>query len=361
MNNRIPDAMNRTPRKGAEKQTLYGVNQTIANALSLVLARPLLMVVPLVLDLLLWLAWQVSPKPLTNWLSQIMIDNGGEDGPAAAREILSLGERARVNDLLAAMTPSLFGGIPKDSILTIILALLAPGLTRGIDRSHMYRDWDSGLLSLLTPPNGFGVFTLAIMLLGMSTIIAVAFRVPQARAIREEAMSIRAVLKDMVECWWKLAVLIAIVIVVGTIVFLPIFLMIGILYLLGINLVALLVLGLFVFGGMVAVYTFFAIDAIVLNRSGPVQGLSLSFAVVRENFGPTCRFVVVSLLIATGVLRVWDVLIENPPGLVIALLANAFLGTGLSIASMMFFRDRLLLLDPNLVKRSNSFGRRLFR
>ena len=361
MNNRFPNAMKRAPRQDAEKQTLNGATQTIAKALSFVLARPLLMIVPLVLDLMLWLAWQVSPQPLTTWLSQIVIDNGGEDGPAAAREILALGERSRVNDLLAAMTPSLFSGIPKDSILAIALSLFAPGLTRGIDRTQMYGSWDTGLLSLLTPPNGFAVFTLAIMLLGMSTIVAVGFRVPLARAIREESMSAGAVVRDMVQCWWKLAVLIAIVIALGTVVFLPLFLMIGILYLLGINLVALLVLGLFVFGGMIAVYTFFAIDAIVLNRSGPLQGLSLSFAVVRENFGPTCRFVVVSLLIATGVLRVWDVLIENPPGIAIALLANAFLGTGLAVASMMFFRDRLLLLDPNVVRRSNSIGSRWFR
>jgi hypothetical protein len=353
--------MKRTPSQDARRQALAGVNQTIANALSLLLVRPMLMVVPIVLDLLLWLAWQISPKPITNWLSQLMIDNGGNDGPAAAKEILAIGERARVNDFLATMTPSLFGGIPKDSILAVLLAVVAPGLSGGVDRSHMYRNWDQGLLTMWTPPNGFSVFTLALILIGFSTIFAVVFRVPQARAIREEAMTVRGLLKDMLDCWWKLAILIAILIVVGLVVVLPVFLVFGILYLVGINLVALLVLGLFVFGGMIAMYTFFTIDAIVLNRAGPLQALSLSFAVVRENFGPTCRFVLVSLLIGTGVLRVWDVLIENPPGIAIALVGNAFLGTGLSLASMLFFQDRLRLLDPKVIRRSRTIGRRWFR
>jgi hypothetical protein len=319
------------------------------------------MIVPLLLDVLLWLGWQFSPKPLTTWLSDLMIENGGSDGPAAAREILSIGERARINDLLAAMTPSIFSGIPKDSFLTLMLALFAPNLTGGVDRQSMYGNWDDGLLSMLTPQNGLGVFSLAVLFLIGSTIFAVMFRVPQARAIREEPASLRGLVTDMVECWWKLAVLILLLLVAGTVIVLPLFMVIGILYLLGINLMALVVLGMIVFGGMVAIYTFFTIDAVVLNRAGPIQAISLSFAVVRENFGPCFRFVFTSLLIGTGILQVWDVLVENPPGIFIALLGNAFLGTGLSIASMLFFNDRLRLLDPNTIRRAASVGSRWFR
>jgi hypothetical protein len=58
---------------------------------------------------------------------------------------------------------------------------------------------------------------------------------------------------------------------------------------------------------------------------------------------------------------VWDVLIENPPGIVIALVANAFLGTGLSIASMMFFQERFRQLDPNAARKAQTPGRRWFR
>jgi hypothetical protein len=353
--------MNRTSRKGTDSKTLSGVNQTIADALSLLLARPLLMVLPLLIDLMLWLGWQISPKPFTNWLSREMLQNGGDDGPTVAREVLSFGERARVNDLIAAGLPSVFGGIPKDSIFSLLLSIFAPGLTRGVDRAHMYGDWGSGLLAILTPPNGFGVFFLAVILLSFSTVLAVVFRVPQARILREEPMSFGAVLRDMLECWWRLALMIAMVFAVGLVVLLPILLVLGVLYLLGINLVALLVLGLFVFGGLAAMYTFFAVDAIVLNRAGPLQSISLSFTVVRANFGPTFRFAVVSLLIATGILRVWDVLIENPPGIAIALLANAFLGTGLSLASMLFFQDRFRSLDPNVARKALSVGPGWFR
>jgi len=356
-----PDAVNRPPQRDSRRQSLHGVNQTIANALSMLLARPLLMLLPLVLDICLWLGWQFSPEPFTTWLGKVMIDNGGSDGPAAAREIFEIGERARVNDLLATLTPSIFGGVPKDSFLTILLALFAPNLIGGIDRRHMVNDWDEGLFAMLIPENGLGVFALALFFLAGSTVLAVAFRVPQARAIREEPVSLRGVVIDMLECWWKLLVLIALLLVVGAAIILPLFIIVGILYLLGINLMALVVLGLLVFGGMVAMYTYFTIDAVVLNRAGPLQAISLSYAVVRENFGPCSRFIFTSMLIFTGVLQVWDVLVENPPGVFIALVGNAFLGTGLSIASMLFFNDRLRLLDPNTVLRAASVSRRWFR
>ncbi|MEJ7838764.1 MAG: hypothetical protein WKF81_08105 [Thermomicrobiales bacterium] len=348
-------------RKDASKDVLNGVVQTIANGLSLVLARPLLMIVPLIMDLVLWLAWQISPKPFTNWLSREMESNGGSDGPAVAEEVLAFGERARVNDLAAAMVPSVFSGLPKDSIISLLLTIFTPGLARGVDRGNVFDDWENGLLSTLTPQNGFGVFFLSIVLLAVSTFFAVLFKVPQARIIREEPMTPSALTRDIFATWWRLALLLALIVSIFLVVIFPILLILGVLYLLGINLVAILVLGLFVFGGMAAMYTFFAMDAIVLNRFGPVQSLSVSFAVVRGNFGPTFRFAVVSLLIATGVIRVWDVLIENPPGIAIALVANAFLGTGLSIASLMFFQDRFRRLDPVVAGKAASFGPRWFR
>lgn len=361
MNQPAPQRSNRSSRKDAGKEALNGVVPTIANALSLVLVRPWLMVLPLTIDLVLWLAWQISPKPFTNWLSREMINSGGSDGPAVADEVLSFGERARVNDLAAAMVPSVFSGIPKDSIISLLLTVFTPGLTRGVDRAHIFDDWESGLLTTLTPQNGFGVVFLAVVLLGFSTVFAVLFRVPQARMIREESMNPSAVVRDILQTWWRLALLLILVTAIFIVIVLPIVVILGVLYLLGINLIALLVLGLFVVGGMAAMYSFFAMDAMVLNRAGPLQSLSVSFAVVRANLGPTFRFAVVSLLIGTGVIRVWDVLIENPPGIALALVANAFLGTGLSVASMMFFQDRFRRLDPVAVRKAESIGSRWFR
>lgn len=361
MNNRQPNAMHPASGKEAGKQVLHGVNETIANALSTVLARPGLMLVPLALDLVLWLGWQFSAVPLTNWLGREMERNGGNDGPTVAEEVLEFGERARVNDLLAAGIPSVFGGLPKDSILNLLVATFAPALTRGVDRANMYREWEDGLLSTITAANGFGVFTLGVLFLFASTVFAVLFRVPQARLLRGEALQGLPIVQDLIQSWWRLLLLVALLFGIGIVVLLPVTLVLAVLYLAGINLVALLILGLFGLGGLVALYTFFAIDAIVLNRAGPLQAISLSMAVVRENLGMSFRFVVVSVLIGTGILRVWDVLIENPPGIVIALLANAFLGTGLSLASMQFYQERYRRLDPNVARRALSAGRRWFR
>jgi hypothetical protein len=340
---------------------LPGVNQTIADAMSTVLARPLLMAVPLLLDLVLWLGWQFSARPLSSWLAREVDNAGGPDSSLVRDEVLAFGERARVNDLLAAGVPSIFGGLPRDSVVSLLISLFAPMVTRGVDRGKMFDSWGDGLLTTFTPANGFGVVGLGMLFLIVATVIAVVFRVPQARLLRGEPLAGHQLASDLAEAWWRLVLLIGLMIGGGAAVLLPVSFGLAVLYLAGINLVALLVIALLLFGGMIAIYTFFAIDAIVLNRAGPLQAISLSMVVVRNNFAMTFRFVAVTVLIGTGVLHVWDTLIGNPPGIAIALLGNAFLGTVLSLASMQFYQDRYRQLDPNLIRKALTGGLRFIR
>jgi hypothetical protein len=89
---------------------------------------------------------------------------------------------------------------------------------------------------------------------------------------------------------------------------------------------------------------YFAPDSLLVDLSGPVQALRASSAVVRRNLGSSLVFVMVSTFISIGLADVWDRVATNAPGLAIAVVANAFVGCVLWIASLLFFSERSQLL-----------------
>ncbi len=335
-----------TRTRKAEPDDVSGVLETLAAGFSLVIARPYLFVLPLVVDLWTWLGVQVRPVSLIEPLQDLMNDQGGGNGPAAAEELGRVGENLRVNDAIASFTPSVFSGLSNETLLGSMLGLLAPALTGGVDRTTMYDDWGDGLGSSITPDAWFGVVGLGLLFFVGATLLVVLFKVPIANAVRGVGFAPQPFLRDVVFGWIRVLGLVGIVLVGIVILGLPAIIVAQVLALAGINLIAVLTLALFVFGSIGALYTFFVLDAMFIYRVGPIRAAKMSYAVARLNFPQCWRFAAASLLIATGLLHVWGVIVENPPGIVIALVVNAVLGTGLSIASMMFFHDRARLPRP---------------
>jgi hypothetical protein len=101
--------------------------------------------------------------------------------------------------------------------------------------------------------------------------------------------------------------------------------------------------GVLVFLAMYVLF-YFAPDSLLVDLSGPVQALRASSAVVRRNLSVTLLFVIVSVFISIGLADVWDRVATNAPGLAIAVIANAFVGCVLWIASLLFFSERSKLL-----------------
>ena len=328
-----------------EAPIVSGVVETIAAGMSLAFWRPRLLVIPVVIDLFLWLGLQVSANPLTAPLGRLMEREGGENGELAAEQLAEFGARAHVNDLVAWLIPSLFAGVPSDTMLTALLSFLVPPLMDGVDREGMYDQWGDGLLNLWQPDNWFVVVSVGLAFLLLGSVVLVLFRVPLAFSVRGGRASARRLAGDLAMTWLRVVGLISLVGLVAAIAVGPLVVLAAVLLLLGLDVSSLLALILICVGGLVAIYTVFTVDAIVLSRVGPLHGLRQSFQVVRANFGPTVRFAISSLLIGTGSFQLWEALVANPPGIVLSLIGNAFIGTGLILASMMFFYDRFRLLQ----------------
>jgi hypothetical protein len=97
---------------------------------------------------------------------------------------------------------------------------------------------------------------------------------------------------------------------------------------------------------MVMVYTYFAAAAVVIDGAGPVQALLQSARLVRQHFLATLGLLLVGEVIITGLNIVWGWLAGNPFGLLLAMLGSAYVGSGLVAARLVFYRDRIAHLQP---------------
>lgn len=323
-----------------------GVLETMAAGFSLVLAKPWLLLVPLVVDLITWLGVQISAQPLVDSMQRLLVEQGGSNGPEAAEEIARIGDNMRVNDVMGSLIPSIFSGLPNDSVLATLLGVLVPNITRGVDRSNLYTNWERGLWGELVPGSDAAVLGWALGFFVIATMLLAIFKAPIAQAVRGGETSIRTLLHDIGMGWVRIVALGLIVLGGMLLMLVPLILAALAVAVLGLNLIAILSLAIFVFGSIGALYLYFLLDAMFIYRVGPIRAARMSYSVAKLNFAQAWRFAATSILITAGLIHVWDLLIENPPGIIVSLLFNAAIGAGISAASMMFFHDRARLPRP---------------
>jgi len=102
---------------------------------------------------------------------------------------------------------------------------------------------------------------------------------------------------------------------------------------------AFVVLGVF----LVEIYLFFAVDAICVSNVGPLVAVQRSVGVVRRHLWPTVSLMVLTWLVLAGMGRVWDLAataLRPPFGVLLGILGNAYIGSGLIAAGMIFYNER---------------------
>jgi hypothetical protein len=88
----------------------------------------------------------------------------------------------------------------------------------------------------------------------------------------------------------------------------------------------------------------FVPQAVTLAEEKPLRALWSSLTLVRRHFWSALGLVLLSTVIGQGLGLVWVRLMNVPAGTAIAILANAFVGTGLAAAMFVFYRERAMKL-----------------
>lgn len=285
-------------------------------AFNTVIKKIWLLVIPVALDLFLWLGPKVSVAPLVNDFVAI-IQQGLTSASATAQTSSA--------DLVSSLLPELQATLAS----TNLLALLAWGRVGVPSISGLLPITPQNRLVLLinTPLQMVGV-ELAILALGLFLACILIGLISQA--VRGEGLNLHQVLRRAPTHWLYLVLL-----------YVPLNILLFMALGLGLLLGPLMFL---LLGGIlwISLYLFFVPQAVILSEASPLEALRDSFIIVRLNFWSSLGLVLLVYLISGGFGLIWSRLTFNPIGIIGSILANAFVGTGLLAATCFFYRDRMV-------------------
>lgn len=330
------------PERRTAPGTTAGVFDTIADGMTLVLQRPWLMLAPIAIDLIVWLLFKVRITPITENAAEFLETSNVADADIAAEGLRQIGDLVYVSDFLGAFLPSLFTGMPLDTLLNQLMSFISPASGSGIARDAIFEPWRNGLIGPLTPDSDNPVALVGLLSLLGSTVAFALYRVPLARVIRGDRSS--SLVRELTGSWLRFVAYLGVVMLVAAASLVPL-VALGVLFaIMGFNLTFVFAMALLIFGSMIGIYTYFVVDAILLHRFGPLKAFRLSYDVGRAYFGQIARFALTSLLLMLGSMALWNEAAGSAPGVVLALVGNAFLGTTLAASSMLFYTDRFRVI-----------------
>ncbi len=311
-----------------EEQKLLGIIEVLGGGFGLVVRRPWVLLIPIALDLFVWLGPQINAKPLFDQISATMRAAAPVDAPAETLQtyetfqsgLQALGDGANVFGALSVgLIPTVFSIYPPTPSWTRQVWLVVPN--------------EPSLVLVLLPLGCVGLFLASVYL---ETL---------ARALRGDPAGVATFVPRVLRAYVTLL----------TFVFFAVMMLIGLVLAVafGVALVSDLSSGLassILFGGMLVmlwatVYLAFAIPSIFVSGARAAQAVFNSIRIFRHNFWHAIGFIFLAYIIQMGFAVIWQQLEETTWGIVFDVVANAFLGSGLIAAGMLFYHDRITWLQ----------------
>lgn len=311
-----------------------GVIDTLSAGYNLVNQRLWLILVPVFLDLLLWLGPHLSVAPFIMDVISLAPPPAGEMSLEYAESLeqvrqamLQMAQEFNLLGLLAAG----FLGMPS------LIGVASLGASFGSKTVFLLYDW-------------WAIFLLAIVLAIASIWLGAIYLVPIAQAVREGSKGERGerplLLTMARQYWitgWRLSLYVALLLAIMVSFGVPFSLVIGIIMAFSPDLAAFFVGLLWIAALWVAFYLFFTIQSITVGQTGVLRSFWNSLNVVRWNLGSALGLVLLVNLVQRGMPIVWRWLAREPWGVPLGIVGNAYIGTGLMAATMIFYRDRFAL------------------
>jgi len=312
-----------------------GLIETIQAGFNTVNRNLWLLLLPLALDVALWLGPQLTAGGLAeSWLRQVAAPPGTnqevvrtvEDNRRAALEsIRGGGGLAQYNVLSLLAVPVLGFGVPSFRALEG-----APGM---------------GPTLALASGSALGATAVASLVLGIS--LAALFYGLMGQAVREGRVAPQTFAGEFravfFSTWGVFALFMVVLIGLG----LP---LAGLLVITGsVSIVVANMLGSVAVGMLIwaLVYLFFTTDAVYVSRVPPFAAVQRSVVVVRTNFWPTLGFIGLLTIISMGLPIIWSELAHSlqAPGMALGILGHDYITSGVAAASMTYYKVRVARLE----------------
>ncbi|MBI3958275.1 MAG: hypothetical protein HY328_05650 [Chloroflexi bacterium] len=315
-----------------------GIIDSLSAGYRLLVKRLELLLLPLLLDAFLWFAPRLSIEPLLKSLAAFYTDIFAQFGDAAEAVGPGLAELpAEVTKMMDAVGRSfnLFDLLVSSSLYHVpSLLVTLPGLKT--------EQTSQEIASLLNAGGSALLLGLVGLLLGVVYMNLLARIVPLGEG-EKSAVPSRFV-ATMLRHWLRSVGFLMAMFVFLLMLYIPTAVGVTVLMLIS---PALGAGAMMLMGGLVTViffYLYFVTVGLVLDNLSVRAAVMRSIVLVRNNFWSTLGFFLLTNLISVGItLLLREIVAVGVAGVVVGALTNAFVGTGLAMALLIFYRTRLIV------------------
>ncbi len=304
----------------------------VSVGLDAVLRHPWLLLIPLALDLFLWVGPRVQAPALYRVfepaLRQMLTEMPSADGRLAVQE-------------LSKLLDAFFTQYNLFSWLSVGLVGV-PVVNAGIDSTLQLVTGGLPLVWQITDLEGYVV--LMFLFTGMGLFISALFWALLSGYARGDQFQMTRWLKDSLTIWKRLVLLFFLMIAAVLLAIFPasmIVLTVGAFSPALASLVPALVMAVVLWVVFMCVFT---PHGIALHRMTLGRAVNTSILIVRANFMPTAGLVAVMVAISIGMNLIWGGLAADSWLRLVAMVGNAIIGAGLIVASLLFYRNRVSVL-----------------
>jgi hypothetical protein len=304
------------------------VIQVLASGFELIIQNPWVIVFPIALDLLIWLGPQISIKPLFDRFLALMSSSAVlppnvspetmQNFELVKEALQAAGDSFNLVGVIATGIPSLFWIEPPASAGNRIIVLdVADGLT---------------------------LFAVLVLLALVGIWLTAVYFELLGRAVHHDVQPNTFVPRTL-KGFANLLVLVLGLGVAMIVILFPISLGATVLSLFSQELSSLLVWLVSFFFLWAMLYLAFALPAIFVSGANALQAIVHSVSLFRFDFWSSMGLVILAYLIRWGFAFVWQMFWDTPAGILFDVIANAFLGGGLTAAILVFYADRIKWLS----------------
>lgn len=311
--------------------TVLGVIESISAGYRLLGRRIELLLAPILLDLLLWLGPQLSVAPLFERVAKFYTEASSMDGMPA--EMADMSRQVADQVALLGDNSNLLSGLVNSSLMGVP-SLIATITSLGHGTIH---EIDNPFVAVLLF-SGFGILGLLIGVVYLNLMARILPIGNHPRPLNAAEFG-----KLVLRHWGMAMLYIVFLFVLLIAASVPVALATALLSFVSPALGSLFVV---ILSGAVLVllfYLYFVIAAIIVDNLPVHRAIAQSFVIVRNNFWSTLGFVVIFKVITLGIaLLIAEVATISQLGMISAILINAYIGSGLAMAYMVFYRSRMV-------------------
>jgi hypothetical protein len=287
---------------------------------------------PIALDLFLWLGPRISIEPVAKQIMTWYTQQTAAALAAGSSMPLSPDQmREMVNE--AASSFNFFS----------LLAMNIAGLPSYMVGQPLVRPAAAEIDSVLV------LLALGIVLALAGLLPSAAFLVAIGQRVLADGLDANALRRHTIRVWLSLMALVVGGCLLVLAVAVPVSAILGVVLMIssGVGAVLVLLAGALVQVAFFAaiIYLFFLTDAIVISNINPYRAAWRSIFLVSRSFWSSISFIMISYVILMGTQLIWSRMVTPQIGPLPGILANAYIASGLTAASMLFYKDRLAWLE----------------